>query len=305
MSVKTEKKPVEGLWAPRTSGIEVRESNVETLPGADKAPEIPAAPKPPADAVFIQKESISDLAVDALESDQQTDMVGCIPVDDLSCVYQPIVDLRNGRAFAYEVLARCKTPGLTNPEVLFKRAASERFCGILGRTLRTIGSRGCRGIPLFLNVHPAELAEKYVIQLDDPMYRHDDDVFVEVTESVPFSHYDLCNHMLREMRDRGGVHVVIDDLGAGYSNLKRIADLRPAVVKLDRLLVKDLDQHDRQRILVRAVVRMCIDLNSRVVAEGLETWGEIAAVRDCGCHYGQGYALGRPKPTPEMPEWRL
>jgi EAL domain-containing protein (putative c-di-GMP-specific phosphodiesterase class I) len=144
-----------------------------------------------------------------------------------------------------------------------------------------------------------------VIQLDDPMYGHDDDVYVEITESVPFSHYDLCATMLREMRERGAVHVVVDDLGAGYSNLKRIADLEPAIVKLDRHLVTNLDQNKRQRLLVQAVVRMCVDLGAKVVAEGLENWDEVRAARDCGCHYAQGYALGRPVPKPAQPIWKL
>jgi len=232
-------------------------------------------------------------------------MIGCVPRSELSCVYQPIVDLKNGRAFAYEVLARCKVPGLTNPALLFKRAAAERFCGVLGRTLRELGSSNCRGIPLFLNVHPAELSDRFVIQPNDPMYAHDDDVYVEITESVPFSHYDPCASMLREIRARGGVHLVVDDLGAGYSNLKRIADLEPAIVKLDRELVTNLNQNRRQRVLVQAVVRMCVDLGAAVVAEGLETWDEVRAVRDCGCHYGQGYALGRPAPTAAAPIWKL
>ena len=241
-----------------------------------------------------------------LQEDKTTEeMVGCVPVASLSTVFQPIVDLRDGKVFAYEVLARCTVPGLTNPETLFKRATAERFCGILGRTLRRIGSDGCRGIPLFLNVHPAELADRFVIALDDPMYAHDDDVYVEITESVPFSHYDLCSSMLNEMRDRGGVHLVVDDLGAGYSNLKRIADLHPAIVKLDRALVMELDKSRRNQILVSGIVRLCVDLGAKVVAEGLETWDEIRAVRDCGCHYGQGYALGRPVPKPEEATWEL
>jgi EAL domain-containing protein (putative c-di-GMP-specific phosphodiesterase class I) len=50
---------------------------------------------------------------------------------------------------------------------------------------------------------------------------------------------------------------------------------------------------------------MCVDLGAEVVAEGLETWDEVRAAQDCGCHYAQGYALGRPAPTPTAPIWKL
>jgi EAL domain-containing protein (putative c-di-GMP-specific phosphodiesterase class I) len=282
MSFKPQNYAVEGVWAPRASGF----------PGPDSA-------------VSTRAVSVAPWSEEAVEDGQGDVMIGCVPRSQLSCVYQPIVDLQDGRPVAYEVLARCSVPGLTNPAMLFKRAAAERFCGLLGRTLRQIGSDQCKGIPLFLNVHPNELSDRFVIQPDDPMYGHDDDVFVEITESVPFSHYDLCASMLREIRARGGVHLVVDDLGAGYSNLKRIADLEPAVVKLDRELVTNLDHNRRQRVLVQAVVSMCVDLGAKVVAEGLETWDEVRAVRDCGCHYGQGYALGRPDRAVVPPIWKL
>ncbi|HET8940096.1 MAG TPA: EAL domain-containing protein [Polyangiales bacterium] len=282
MSLKPQNHSVEGVWAPRAS----------LVPSADS----PSGPRPV---------TLARWSEEATADDSGEVMIGCVPRSNLGVVYQPIVDLTNGRSFAYEVLARCKVPGLTNPSILFKRAAAERFCGSLGRELRRLGSEGCRGTPLFLNVHPAELSDRFVIQPDDPMYAHDDDVYVEITESVPFSHYDLCSSMLKEIRARGGVHLVVDDLGAGYSNLKRIADLHPAVVKLDRELVTNLNQNRRQRVLVKAVVQMCIDLEAKIVAEGLETWDEVRAVRDCGCHFGQGYVLGRPANTAVPPIWKL
>ncbi len=235
-----------------------------------------------------------------LDSDE---IVGTVPVRDLACVFQPIVTLQTRKLFAYEVLARCRTPGLTNPQVLFDRAAAGRFCGLLGRRIRTLAFPQCRGVPVFINVHPDELSDRYVIQPDDPMYSHDDDVFVEITESVPLSHYNLCSQMLKEMRARGGVHLVVDDLGAGYSNLKRIADLEPGVVKLDRDLITGMDRNVRQRVLVRTVVNMCVELGAKVVAEGIETAGELQAVIDAGVHYGQGYFLGMPSNPPKPPSF--
>ena len=80
---------------------------------------------------------------------------------------------------------------------------------------------------------------------------------------------------------------------------------RALLVKLDRALVMELDKSRRNQILVSGIVRLCVDLGAKVVAEGLETWDEIRAVRDCGCHYGQGYALGRPVPKPEEATWEL
>lgn len=233
-----------------------------------------------------------------LETDE---VIGTVAVRDLACAFQPIVDVRTHKLFAYEVLARCRAPGMTNPQVLFDRAAAGRFCGLLGRTIRAIALPQCRGIPVFINVHPDELSDRYVIQPDDPLYAHDDDVYVEITESVPLSHHNLCSQILKEMRSRGGVHLVVDDLGAGYSNLKRIADLEPNVVKLDRELITGMDKNVRQRVLVRTVVNMCVELGAKVVAEGVETAGELQAACDAGVHYGQGFFLGRPANPPEPP----
>jgi EAL domain-containing protein (putative c-di-GMP-specific phosphodiesterase class I) len=213
---------------------------------------------------------------------------------DLSVVFQPIVDLATGKCFAYEALVRCRKPELANPLVLFERAVSAGCVGRLGRMIRDLAVPLAAGRPIFLNVHPQELQERWLVRPDDPIYLHDDGVFLEITESVPLTHYDLCIDVLREVRARSGVHLVVDDLGAGYSNLKRIADLAPQVVKLDRGLVCGLDRSPRQQQLVSSVVRLCTDLHAAVVAEGIETEDELRALADTGAHYGQGYLFARP-----------
>ena len=214
--------------------------------------------------------------------------------EELTVVFQPIVDMQGGRLFAHEALVRCSRPELSNPLVLFERAVEAGCVGRLGRMIRDIAVPLSGSLPVFINVHPQELQEAWLVRPDDPIYAHDAEVFLEVTESVPLSHYALCLSVLREVRARGGIRLVVDDLGAGYSNLKRIADLEPSVVKLDRGLIMGLDQNARQRQLVASVVRLCNDLNAMVVAEGIETEGELSALRDTGAHYGQGYLFARP-----------
>jgi EAL domain-containing protein (putative c-di-GMP-specific phosphodiesterase class I) len=139
------------------------------------------------------------------------------------------------------------------------------------------------------------------VRPDDPVFSHDHDIYLEITESAPITHFHLCVSILREVCSRASAHLVVDDLGAGYSNLKLIADLEPKVVKLDRNLIQNLDRKPRQQNLVKNVVRLCSDLGASVVAEGIETIAELDAVIDSGAHYGQGFLLARPAfPMPKV-----
>jgi EAL domain-containing protein (putative c-di-GMP-specific phosphodiesterase class I) len=97
--------------------------------------------------------------------------------------------------------------------------------------------------------------------------------------------------------------VAVDDLGAGHSNLKYIADLAPEVVKLDRNLIAQLRRESRLQTLVTAIVELCNRLDARVVAEGIETREEMLAVLETGAHYGQGFFLGRPARDPLPVVW--
>jgi EAL domain-containing protein (putative c-di-GMP-specific phosphodiesterase class I) len=219
---------------------------------------------------------------------------------DVRVVYQPVVDLNTQRVFAYEALVRSKSPDFTSPPSLFAAAVEASCTGELGRMIREMSVANCAEFPLFLNIHPAELNERYLVQPDDPIFQHDHDVYLEITEGVPLTHFELCKSILSEVRGRG-VYLVVDDLGAGYSNLKYIADLHPRVVKLDRELVAGLVKDSRLFKLVSAIVVLCNELEAQVVAEGIETEAELDAVIESGARYGQGYLLARPAfPPPPL-----
>jgi EAL domain-containing protein (putative c-di-GMP-specific phosphodiesterase class I) len=221
-------------------------------------------------------------------------MEQAISADDIEVVFQPIVSLETKTAFAQEALVRCKAVGLTSPVALFEHAVEHHYTGRLGRLIREKAVPRGSGTPLFVNVHPQELSERWLVRPDDPIFQHDHDVYIEVTESVPMLHYELCFSVIEEIRQRGHIHLVVDDLGAGFSNLKRIVDLKPSVVKLDRELVHAIDGNKRQQKLVRSIVDMCVQQDATVVAEGIETVSELKALIDIGVHYGQGFLLARP-----------
>jgi EAL domain-containing protein (putative c-di-GMP-specific phosphodiesterase class I) len=228
-----------------------------------------------------------------------------LTAEDLNVVFQPIVSMETGKAWAQEALVRCKWPEFANPTKLFERAVEEKATGRLGRPIRDVAfSRGI-GQRLFVNVHPDELSSRWLVRPDDPLNYHDAEVFLEITESAAFEYFDLCRGVLRELTTRSDVSLVVDDLGAGHSNLKRVLDLEPEVVKLDRELVRELDKSRRQQILVRSVVQLCNELGASVVAEGIETLDELLAVRDSGADYAQGFLLAKPAyPIPEV-NWPL
>jgi EAL domain-containing protein (putative c-di-GMP-specific phosphodiesterase class I) len=221
---------------------------------------------------------------------------------NLFVVFQPIVDLKTQRIFAHEGLVRTKSPHFNGPPALFEAAVVEKCTGELGRLIREIAIDSCSTHPLFLNVHPSELNEHYIVQPDDPLFRHSEDVYLEITEGVPLSHFHLCQSILREVRGRG-VYLVVDDLGAGYSNLKYIADLAPRIVKLDRELIQGLTKDTRLYRLVKSIVVLCRDLGALVVAEGIETEQELDAVMEAGAHFGQGYLLAKPAFPPPAVKW--
>jgi len=231
--------------------------------------------------------------------------VRTLTVSDLGVVFQPIVDLSTGVTFAQEALVRCKRPEFSSPLVLFERAVEETACGRLGRLIREVAFGTCGEIPLFVNLHPEELSSRWLVRPDDPLCLHQPPLFLEITESAAFTHFDLCRSVLNELCRRTGAQLVVDDFGAGYSNLQRVADLHPGIVKLDLALTRNVHRLPRMQAVVRHVVALCSELGARVVAEGIEVVDELTCVRDLGVHFAQGYLLARPAAPPPTATWPL
>ncbi len=235
-------------------------------------------------------------------SGQQSDFKRVYEQKSFRIVYQPVVDVKTGEIFSYEALLRSTDPAFASPPQLIQAALDNDCIGEFGRMLRDKTISDAPETALFINLHPAELGEGWLVRPDDPIFEHADAIFLEITESVPLTHFDLCHSILREVRSRG-VKLAVDDLGAGYSNLKYIADLAPEVVKIDRDLIIALHTLPRQQKLVTAIVQLCNAMGAQVVAEGVETLEEFKAVVDTGVDFIQGYFLARPAFPPPLVPW--
>ena len=222
---------------------------------------------------------------------------GCVRIH-----YQPIVDVKSRKIFAYEGLLRSTSQRFRTPPDMIAAAVERGIIGQLGRLMRQLAVKNCPDAVLFINLVPNEFNEGWLVRPDDPIFWHQESVYLEITESVPLSHFELCHSVLQEIRGKG-CFLAVDDLGAGFSNIKYIADLSPEIVKLDRNLIAGLTKNSRQQLLVRQLVRLCSEMGARVVAEGVETLEELHAVIDTGTTFVQGFLMARPAPSPPPVTW--
>lgn len=226
-----------------------------------------------------------------------------LALSELEVVFQPIVELATGRTFAHEALARCSRPEFPSPVDLFERAEKERFCGRLGRMIREVCFSRFPAGDLFINLHPHELGERWLVRPDDPMCFHTGTVYLEITEAGALEHMEVTQQMLLELKGRMNARLVVDDFGVGHSDLFRVLELEPDVVKLDRSLITNVHLDPAKAARLEYIIDLCTELGSLVVVEGIETVEELRTARACGAPLAQGYLLGRPAFLPPPAVW--
>ena len=120
-------------------------------------------------------------------------------------------------------------------------------------------------------------------------------VVLEITEHEAIEDYGALAEALAPLRERG-LRVAVDDVGAGYASLRHALQLAPDMVKMDISLTRGIDRDAGRRALAAALISFAGETNMTIVAEGIETAGELQALRSLGVRYGQGFYLSRPTP---------
>jgi EAL domain-containing protein (putative c-di-GMP-specific phosphodiesterase class I) len=121
-----------------------------------------------------------------------------------------------------------------------------------------------------------------------------------VTESLFIGAHDRAEDDLRALHEMGCV-ISLDDFGRGYSTFAHLARLPVDVLKMDLEFLAGIEDDERSAALVHSVIDLGRRLSIDVVAEGVETPGQLAALRDLGCRYLQGFLIGRPVPPCDLP----
>lgn len=218
----------------------------------------------------------------------------CVP-GAISAVVQPVVRPSDMVVVGYEALARMSGEPRRPPDWWLERASG---FGLRSRLeLACVRAAVRLGAPpegraLFVNASPSTIADPAFLAL-----RHElpERLVLELTEQEAVEDYDDLRSRLGAWLGRG-VRLAVDDAGAGYSSLRHIVELSPDYLKLDRELVRGIDEDPNRRALMRAVVAFAREVGTSVIAEGVETRAELDVLRDAEVHLVQGYLLARPGP---------
>ncbi|MCU6710467.1 EAL domain-containing protein [Paenibacillus sp. J5C_2022] len=225
--------------------------------------------------------------------------------DGLYPVYQPIVSLSGGLIFGYEALTRLNDRSwFDGPLPLFHFADAEGQLYALERIARERAIGGCFGLArrqkLFINVNaqimespeflPGQTMSLLEEQQLDPQH-----VVFEITERSAIRDFNAFKRVMEHYRNQG-YQIAIDDVGAGYSSLQSIVELRPDYLKVDRSIIHNVHEDEMKRHILQTLQDIACKMGVSVIAEGIEQEAELQLLREVGVHYAQGYLLGRPRP---------
>jgi EAL domain-containing protein (putative c-di-GMP-specific phosphodiesterase class I) len=216
--------------------------------------------------------------------------------------FQPIVDVETGRAWAYEALVRgpngegaAAVLDAVTPE---NRYAFDQQCRVAAIEQAVSAGILAAGARLSINFLPNAVYSpvaciQLTLQTAAAVGFPTDRLIFEFTENEDMVDSRHVANIVETYR-RMGFATAIDDFGAGHAGIALLSRFQTDIVKLDMELIRDLDSSQPRRMIIEGLVRMFARMGITVVAEGIETMAEYAALRAAGIRYMQGYLFARP-----------
>jgi EAL domain-containing protein (putative c-di-GMP-specific phosphodiesterase class I) len=220
-----------------------------------------------------------------------------IAFEQIEVHYQPLIEPRSGRVAGAEALARSAIE--PNADALFARATraglAERLSRLIQRKALCAAAAWqgpLKGLSVSLNLLPGEIArDDFHDSFSESMHLAGIDparVIVEITENALLVADTGVSERLSRLRDEG-VRIAIDDFGTGYASLAYLTSLPLDLIKIDRGLITEIAGRNRDRIVVKAMIRLARELDLKVVVEGVEDEAQLALLADWGCDLYQGF----------------
>jgi EAL domain-containing protein (putative c-di-GMP-specific phosphodiesterase class I) len=228
---------------------------------------------------------------------------------DVTTLFQPIVNLESTEVLAYEALGRGKHCELSaSPVELFRLADRCRMSAELSRTFRLRAIEQVdllpSGVHVFFNLHPAEMTDPGLIDSLSEMQaalKGCRRMVVEIHENAVSDATRM--RRLYDQLNQADIGLAFDDFGVGQSRFLELAEAPPDYIKLDRSLVHGIDLAEARQELVHAMTRVARKFGVQIIAEGIETSDEARTCEALGCQLGQGFRFGRPVPAGQLAEW--
>lgn len=229
--------------------------------------------------------------------------------EELSVVFQPIVDSSSGRTIGFEALARWDSPvlGRVPPGEFVPVAERGGFVGRLTRTLLrkavATAEHWPAGMRLSFNLSAHDLnTEESVLAIAAILGRSSFDsrrIDFEITETAFAHDFEQVRRSIETLRTMG-CGISLDDFGTGYSSLTRLHALPLTKIKIDRSFVKDLHKNPASLKIVKSLLALSRDMHLDCVVEGVETREEMEALAKLGAILIQGYFYSPPVAADEL-----
>ena len=244
----------------------------------------------------------------------EMDLRHAIDRNELSMHYQPIISLSDGELIGFEALLRWHHSefGMIPPNKFIPIAEQSGLIQpitvwILRETTRQLAtwqkvSAEYKGLIVSVNISGKHLSNDDLI--DDVELALELSKLspytlkLEITESSAMENAEHTIEMLHKLK-KLGVQLSIDDFGTGYSSLSYLHRLPFDTLKIDRSFVNRVGEKGENSEIMQTIISLAKNLKMRVIAEGIETEGQLAVLQNLGCDYGQGYLLAKPKSRDE------
>ncbi len=225
----------------------------------------------------------------------------CAEADKFSFVmaFQPVVDVRLRRIYAYEALVRGPN-GESAGSVLAQITDSDRYAFDQACRVKAIATAARLKLDRRLNInfmpnavyHPEACLRLTLMAAREQGFPLDLITF-EFTEDEQIMDRAHLKNII-ETYKRNGFQTALDDFGAGYAGLSLLADFQPDTIKIDRCLVDGIDASKPRQAVIAGLLRTAELLGLQVVAEGVERREELATLQEMGIHRFQGFLFARP-----------